>query len=135
MLLEQNQPQPALELLTAPQDQGMYGLVFHQWTAALAAEAAVLAHTGQAEELLRSAIGISVDNPVATAITHRAAALLAGDAEMLLAAGEEFHRAGTSYQYGRNSRPRPSLQRWQQMNHPLDKGGSGDGYRRRPPHI
>ena len=101
VLLEQNRPQPALELLTAPQEQGMYGLVFHQWTAALAAEAAVLAHTGQAEELLRSAFGIGVDNPVATAITHRAAALLAGDDAMLLAAGEEFRRAGTSYQYGR----------------------------------
>ena len=101
VLLEQNQPLLALETLRSPEPQGMFGFVFQQWSAAVTAEAAVVAGDQHAAALLRSASLASSDNPVATAITQRAAALQAGDRSMLLRVADDFRRVGTTYQQER----------------------------------
>ena len=73
--LRENRPHEAFDTLTAPGDRGMYGHVFHQWTAALTAEAAVRAGRPDAEQWIWRAAAASTGNPIATAITHRATAL------------------------------------------------------------
>jgi hypothetical protein len=100
VLLEQNQPLLALEALRSPEPRGLFGFVFKRWSAAVTAEAAVIAGDQHAVALLHSASPTSSDNPVATAIMHRAAALQAGDRPMLLRVAEDFLRAGTTYQQG-----------------------------------
>jgi hypothetical protein len=101
VLLDKKQPVAALQTLASPEPRGLFGFVFEQWSAALAAEAAVLARHQQADALLHAATEITVDNPVATAITHRAAAVRAGDRAMLLRVAADFLRAGTTYQQER----------------------------------
>jgi hypothetical protein len=53
----------------------LYGHVFHQWTAALTAEAAVRAGRPDAGQWIRRAAAASTGNPIAIAITNRAAQL------------------------------------------------------------
>jgi len=90
----------AFDLLTAPGDRGLYGLVFSQWAAALTAEAAVLAERPDAADWVARADKSSVGNRVASTITRRAAVLLAGDAdpEAIVALAADFEAAGASYQ-------------------------------------
>jgi hypothetical protein len=101
VLLDGQQPLAALETLVSPEPRGLFGFVFEQWAAALAAEAAVLARHKRADELLQGANRKSVGNPVATAITSRAAAVRTGDLPLLLSLAEDFLRAGTAYQQTR----------------------------------
>ncbi|MDX6365062.1 MAG: hypothetical protein QOK30_138 [Nocardioidaceae bacterium] len=101
VLLHKQQPLAALETLVSPEPRGLFGFVFEQWSAALAAEAAVLVRHQEADALLQTAAEISIDNPVAAAITHRAGALRAGDHAMLLRVAADFLRAGTTYQQKR----------------------------------
>jgi hypothetical protein len=101
VLLEKQRPLAALETLVSPEPRGLFGFVFEQWTAALAAEAAILARHERADELLQAAYEKSVGNPVATAITSRATAVHAGDLPVLLSMAEDFLRAGTTYQQKR----------------------------------
>ena len=75
LLLRENRPYEAFDTLTTPGDRGMYGHVFHQWTAALTAEAAVRAGRPDADQWIRRAAAASKGNPIATAITYRAAEL------------------------------------------------------------
>ena len=65
----------AFDTLTAPGDRGLNGHVFHQWTAALTAEAAVRAGRPDAGQWIRRSAAASPGNPIATAITNRAAEL------------------------------------------------------------
>jgi hypothetical protein len=53
----------------------MYGHVFHQGTGALTAEAAVRAGRPDAGQWIQRSAAASTGNPVATAITSRAAEL------------------------------------------------------------
>ncbi|MDQ1674688.1 MAG: hypothetical protein QOC98_3250 [Frankiaceae bacterium] len=101
VLLDKQQPLAALETLVSPEPRGLFGFVFEQWAAALAAEAAVLARHKRADELLQGANRKSVGNPVATAITSRAAAVRTGDLPLLLSLAEDFLLAGTAYQQTR----------------------------------
>jgi tetratricopeptide (TPR) repeat protein len=98
VLLEQDQPVLALESLSSQHHAGMFSFVFRQWSAALAAEAAVLAGHQKAELFLRDAALACLDNPIATAITHRAEALLTGDRARMEQVAQELLRAGTPYQ-------------------------------------
>jgi predicted ATPase/DNA-binding CsgD family transcriptional regulator len=75
VLLRADRPHEAFDVLTAPGDRGMYGHVFHQWTTALTAEAAVRAGRPDARKWIRRAAAASTGNSIATAITHRAAEL------------------------------------------------------------
>jgi hypothetical protein len=71
------------------------------WYAALWAEAAVFG----AYESLRACIEhvrpIAAPNPIAAALVERAAALTAGDTEMLLGLAETLHEVGCHYQWAR----------------------------------
>jgi hypothetical protein len=101
VLLEQDQPLLALESLCSQGGSGMFGFVFRQWSAALSAEAAVLARHEDADLLLRAATKACVDNPIATSLTARAEALLAGDRARMSQVAEELLGAGTPYQHAR----------------------------------
>jgi predicted ATPase/DNA-binding CsgD family transcriptional regulator len=101
VFLEQDQPVLALESLTSKDRSGMFGFVFRQWSAALSAEAAVLARHEDAAPLLCTATQVSVDNPVAMAITRRAEALVARDRVGMQQVADDFLRAGSPYQQRR----------------------------------
>jgi hypothetical protein len=98
VLLDRQQPLAALEALASPGPRGLFGFVFGQWSTALLGEAAVLARHRRTDELLQAAHEERVGNPVAAAITSRAAAVRAGDVPVLLSVAEDFLRAGTTYQ-------------------------------------
>jgi predicted ATPase/DNA-binding CsgD family transcriptional regulator len=99
VLLHHDAAADAFEVLTAPGDRGLYGLVFSQWTAALVAEAAVVAQRPDAAMWVARAEESSADNPVASAITRLAAARLAedGDPDAFAAIAADFAAAGAMY--------------------------------------
>jgi hypothetical protein len=99
--LHEGDPQAALGALTAGQPDGLYSFVFAQWSAAIKAEAAVLAGAPDAAALLAQAHAASAGNPMARAITRRAAALASGGRAAVEAVGAEFAAAGSAYQYDR----------------------------------
>jgi hypothetical protein len=101
VLLQHDHPERALETLRSQDPSVMFGFVFRQWSAALAAEAAVLARHEDAAPLLHTATLMCTDNPVAAAITARAEALLAGDVSAMELVAEDLVRAGASYQHER----------------------------------
>ena len=72
VLLDQDRPDEAFDVLTCDGDRGLYGAVFHQWTAALTAEAAVRCGRGDADRWIAAAEQATVGNPVASAILRRA---------------------------------------------------------------
>ena len=78
-----------------------YAQVFRQWHAALHAEAAVLAADPRAGALVDAATMVTAGNPIATALTARAAALLAGDNRLLRPAADQLDRAHCPYQAAR----------------------------------
>ena len=99
--LHEDDPQAALGALTAGQPTGLFSFVFTQWSAAVKAEAAVLAGVPDASALLAQAHAASTGNPMASAITRRAAALASGDRTAVEAAAAEFAAAGSAYQRDR----------------------------------
>ena len=99
--LHEDEPQAALGALTAGQPAGLFSFVFTQWSAAVKAEAAVLAGAPDASALLAQAHAASTGNPMASAITRRAAALASGDRMAVEAAAAEFAAAGSAYQRDR----------------------------------
>ena len=101
MQLHEDDPQAALGALTAGQPTGLFSFVFTQWSAAVKAEAAVLAGAPDASALLAQARAASTGNPMASAITRRAAALASGDRTAVEAAAAEFAAAGSAYQRDR----------------------------------
>ncbi len=102
-LLHQQRPAAAFGRLDlAPETLGrFFGQLFHQWIAALRAEAAVLAGQADAATHLERAAAVVADNPIATAVLHRAQALLAADRAALAAVAAEFAAAASPYQQAR----------------------------------
>jgi hypothetical protein len=74
------------------------------WYAALWAEAAVLAGRPDAAERIRRSRHAARDNPIATAIVERAAAIAAGDYDMLARFAITFGQLGCPYQQTRTRR-------------------------------
>jgi predicted ATPase/DNA-binding CsgD family transcriptional regulator len=99
--LHEDDPQAALGVLAAAQRTGLFPLVFTQWIAAVQAEAAVLAGAPDAGALLAQARSASAGNPMAIAITRRAAGLRSADHAAVTAAAAEFAVAGSAYQRDR----------------------------------
>jgi predicted ATPase/DNA-binding CsgD family transcriptional regulator len=103
VLLHRGQPDAAMNLLGAAEGGGRFwhALLWHQWIAALRAEAAVLAHDPGAALHLAQAKASAGRNPIAAALTQRAEALLRADRGALLAAAAAFERASYPYQRAR----------------------------------
>jgi predicted ATPase/DNA-binding CsgD family transcriptional regulator len=104
LLLHRDQPAAALDRLAAePEDlrQWISGL-WRQWYAALKAEAAVLTGQSEAADRLEHARTIVIGNPIAAAITERAAALLTGDRDAVLATADALSAAACPYQQARS---------------------------------
>jgi predicted ATPase/DNA-binding CsgD family transcriptional regulator len=74
------------------------------WYAALWAEAAVLDHDPDAAERIRRSRPAARDNPIATGIVERAAAIAAGDRDALARLAVTFARLGCPYQQARTDR-------------------------------
>ena len=112
MLLDRGEAHAALDLLTAATagDSSWRTRLWHQWMAALRAEAAVLARTPDAARLVAEAEAAADRNPVAIALTRRAGALFRGDADGALGTAAAFGQAGYPYP-GPHPRPgrRPPL--------------------------
>ncbi|GAA4698454.1 hypothetical protein GCM10023263_39680 [Phytohabitans rumicis] len=75
--------------------------VWLHWYAALRAEAAALTGTPDARHRIAAARSIVAGNPIAGALVERAAALLDGDQDRMLAAAAAFDAAGCRYQWAR----------------------------------
>jgi predicted ATPase len=105
LLLHRGLPERAVELMsTAPEELNQwYSGLWRPWYAALWAEAAVLSGREDAAGRLDRAREMSTDNPIATAIIHRAAALNAagGDRDRLIVAAAALEAAGCRYQWAR----------------------------------
>jgi hypothetical protein len=102
-LLHRGQAALALERLgTAANELNKWlTWIWLHWHIALRAEAAVLAGHSDASRHLIAARPVVAGNPIATAILDRAAALLDGDHERLLATAAAFETAGCPYQRAR----------------------------------
>lgn len=102
-LLHHGRPQEALDRMTPGPDAIWRWLTWTwlHWYVALRAEAAVLAGTPDARDLLTEARTVVAGNPVAGALVERAEALLDNDRERLLATAAEFDAAGCRYQAAR----------------------------------
>jgi len=103
LLLHHGQLPEALERMSpAPQEVWKWVTwIWHHWYVALRAEVAVLAGTPDARDRLAEARTIVTGNPVAGAMVARAAALLDGEQEAMLAAADAFDVAGCRYQAAR----------------------------------
>jgi predicted ATPase/DNA-binding CsgD family transcriptional regulator len=95
-LLHHGEPALALERLDAP---GAWRTgIMMRWHVALRVEAAVLAGHPKAADLLAETRPMVAGNPVAGALLDRAAALLDGDTQGILATAGAFEAAGCPYQ-------------------------------------
>jgi hypothetical protein len=103
VLLHRGQAGAALERVAAEPEQVWKWVtwIWLHWYVALRAEAAVLAGHPDASDRLAAARVVVAGNPVAGAQVERAAALLDGDQERLLAAAAAFDAAGCPYQWAR----------------------------------
>ncbi len=102
VLLDRGEARAALDLLTTFTGGASWRTVlWHQWTAALRAEAAVLAQTPDAANLVAEAESAADRNPVAIALARRARALFRGDTGGVLATAAAFAQAGYPYQQTR----------------------------------
>ena len=103
VLLDRGEAHAALDLLAAATagDSSWRTRLWHQWMAALRAEAAVLARTPDAARLVAEAEAAADRNPVAIALTRRAGALFRGDADGALGTAAAFGQAGYPYQQAR----------------------------------
>jgi hypothetical protein len=102
--LDEGRPDAALAALRGADGAGLLGVVFGAWIAAVQAEAGVLAGADDTEALLTNARERSRGNPVATALTERAAALLRGDPAALRPLADTLDAAGAGYQAERTRR-------------------------------
>ena len=79
-------------------------IMYRPWYAALWAEAAVLDHHSEAAARIGRSRHAARDNPIATAMVERAAAIAAGDRDTLARLVVTFGRLGCPYQQARTSR-------------------------------
>lgn len=103
LLLHRGQAREALERM-APEPRQVWKWItwiWHHWYVALRSEAAVLAESRNARDIVAEARTVVAGNPVAAAIVERAGALLDGDREALLATTDAFDTAGCRYQSAR----------------------------------
>ena len=103
VFLHRGQPQEAMRLLAgAGESRSLWSRqLWHQWMAALRAEAAVLARDPGADGHLAAARDAASRNPVALALTQRAEALARGDPAAVRATAAAFAQAGYPYQASR----------------------------------
>ena len=104
LLLHQGLPDQATDLLDASPEQfaDWYDGLWRSWYAAVWAEAAVLSGHEEAAARLDRARRVSRDNPIATAIIDRAAALFGnGGRDDLVAAATALESSGCRYQWAR----------------------------------
>lgn len=103
VLLHQNRPTEARTVLAPDPDTigRIFGSLFRQWYLALRAEAAVLDQADDAQLALTQAKAATTGNPIATAITTRAAGLRHHDRDALHAAADAFRQAACPYQWAR----------------------------------
>jgi hypothetical protein len=102
LLLHRGVPEQAMQLLDTPPEQfrEWYNGMWRPWYAALWAEAAVLTRHSDAADRIRRARLMTQDNPIASAIVDRAAAL-AGDRDGMHPAAAALEAAGCRYQWAR----------------------------------
>ena len=105
LLLHRGHPDQVMHLMTTPPEDftTWYAGMWRPWYAALWAEAAVLIGSAEATDRVRRARVAAADNPIATAIVDRAAALTipGGDRDQLAVAAGALHQAGCRYQWAR----------------------------------
>ncbi len=105
-LLHRGRPEDAVQVLrTPPEDAGAFvwlDALWRPWYAALHAEAAVLAGHPRAAARVASARRVAAQNAVAATIVDRAAALLDGDVDSVLATAAAFDAADCPYQRARS---------------------------------
>ncbi len=103
VLLDRGEAHVALDLLATATagDSSWRTRLWHQWMAALRAEAAVLARIPDAAGLVAQAEVAAGRNPVAVALARRAGALLRGDADGVLGTAAAFAQARYPYQQAR----------------------------------
>jgi hypothetical protein len=95
-------PRRDLADLDDPQVWGFWNTgLWRPWYAALWAEAAVLANHPDAASRLERSRHAARDNPIATAIVERAAAVAAGDHDALERCASTFARLSCPYQQAR----------------------------------
>ncbi|MEU4517025.1 ATPase, partial [Nonomuraea wenchangensis] len=103
LLLHRGQAREALERM-APEASEVWkwvSWIWHHWYVALRTEAVVLAGARDAPRHVAEARATVAGNPVAEALVARAAAVLDGDRDALLATAEAFDAAGCPYQSAR----------------------------------
>ncbi len=102
LLLHRGLADQAVRLLDTPPEElrTWHSGMWRPWYAALWAEAAVVAGSGDAGDRIRRARQMTADNPIATAIVDRAVAL-AGDRDGLIQAAAALRAAGCRYQWAR----------------------------------
>jgi hypothetical protein len=103
LLLHRGDHVAAYEMLRAVPEEftAWYSGMWRPWYAALWVEAAVLCHDTSAAERITRARPLTADNPIASAIVDRAAALGRGDRDGLLAAAAALEKAACRYQWAR----------------------------------
>jgi predicted ATPase/DNA-binding CsgD family transcriptional regulator len=104
LLLHRGQFEEAVRLLVAVpwEFRAWYNALWRPWYAAVWVESAVLADHPEATDRVRQARSSTADNPIATAIVDRAAALARGDRDGVLAAAAALQAEGCRYQWARS---------------------------------
>jgi predicted ATPase/DNA-binding CsgD family transcriptional regulator len=109
LALHRNDPAGAMRRLAADIDDPEMFLAtasweYRPWYAALWAEAAALAHHPDAAARIKRSRHAARDNPIASAMVERAAAITTGDRETLVRLTITFARLGCPYQQARTAR-------------------------------
>jgi predicted ATPase/DNA-binding CsgD family transcriptional regulator len=109
LALDRNDPAAAVRRLAADIDdpelsQSRDFATWRPWYAALWAEAAVLGRHPDAAARVNRSRHVARDNPIATAIVERAAAITTGDRETLVRLAITFAQLGCPYQQARTGR-------------------------------
>jgi hypothetical protein len=103
LLLHRGQHAEAFQVVRASPEEftAWYSGMWRPWYAALWVEAAVLCEHEAAYERIERARPLTADNPIASAIVDRAAAMARGDRKGLLAAAAALEPLGCRYQWAR----------------------------------
>jgi predicted ATPase/DNA-binding CsgD family transcriptional regulator len=109
LALHRDDPAGAMRRLAADiDDPQMFSAIssweYRPWYAALWAEAAVLGHYPDAAARVERSRHAARDNPIATAMVERAAAIISGDRETIVRLAITFARLGCPYQQARTAR-------------------------------
>jgi predicted ATPase/DNA-binding CsgD family transcriptional regulator len=109
LALHRDDPAGAMRRLAVDIDdpelfQSMGSWEYRPWYAALWAEAAALARYPGAAARVERSRHVARDNPIATAMVERAAAITTGDRETLVRLATTFARLGCPYQQARTAR-------------------------------